>query len=109
MRYDTPVYFQQRKAGEYDKVTGNYAPDTVEEVMAWADITTAGANTLKLVFGDITQEAYTLRIQHRITSPFDRIRIGEGDDAKLYSVKMRRKLRKGETFVICEVQGNAVY
>jgi hypothetical protein len=49
MRFDTPVYFQECKKGEYDPKTGNYAPDTVTETACWAEVTESRVETLNLI------------------------------------------------------------
>ena len=100
MRFDTPIYFQRITAGAYDALTGNYGEDTIAEEKRYASVTSAGINTLNLVYGEIKQGALTIRLQMPYESPFDRIRIGE----KLYRVDMSRNLRTKQTFVISEVQ-----
>ena len=49
MRYDTPIYFQKIVPGEYDKKTGNYADDQIEEVRMYASVMDTGAETMRLV------------------------------------------------------------
>lgn len=101
MRFDIPIYFQLITAGEYDKNTGDYAEDTVTEAMRWASVTNTGAQTLKLIYGDIKQESLTVRLQNPYTYPFDSIRIGD----KIYRVDFSRKLRPKQTFIVSEVLG----
>ena len=100
MRYDTPIYFQTVKEGEYDPNTGNYAEDTVTEDKVFASVTDSRAETLNLVYGEIKQGCFTVRLQNIYRKPFDRIRIGE----KFYRVDFSRKLRLKHIFVISEVQ-----
>lgn len=100
MRYDTPIYFQTLQQGEYDPETGNYAEDTVTEEKVFASVTDSRAETLKLVYGEIKQGCYTVRLQNIYKRPFDRIRIGE----KAYKVDFSRKLRLKHIFVVSEVQ-----
>lgn len=100
MRYDTPIYFQTVKEGKYDPETGNYAEDTVTEDKVFASVTDSRAETLNLVYGEIKQGCFTVRLQNIYRKPFDRIRIGE----KLYRVDFSRKLRLKHIFVISEVQ-----
>ena len=100
MRYDTPIYFQTVKKGEYDPETGNYAEDTVTEDKVFASVTDSRAETLNLVYGEIKQGCYTVRLQNIYRKPFDRIRIED----KLYRVDFSRKLRLKHIFVISEVQ-----
>ena len=100
MRYDTPIYFQTVKEGKYDPETGNYAEDTVTEDKVFASVTDSRAETLNLVYGEIKQGCFTVRLQNIYRKPFDRIRIGE----KFYRVDFSRKLRLKHIFVISEVQ-----
>lgn len=100
MRFDTPVYFLNAKNGEYDPNTGNYKPDTVEETQCWASVTDAQTETLNLIYGEIKQGCYTVRIQNIYKKPVYRIRIGN----KLYKVDYSRKMRTKHIFVVSEVQ-----
>ena len=96
MRYDELVFFQRMQPGEYDESTGNYGADTVTEVLKRASVTDSGANTLRLIYGEIRQGSKTIRLQRPYKEAFDRIRIGN----KLYSVDMSRY---GRVFVVSEV------
>ena len=100
MRFDTPIYFQRVTKGEYNPDTGNYAEDSVTEDCIHADATESRTETLKLVYGEIRQGCYTVRLQNIYRKPFDRIRIGD----KLYRVDFSRKLRTKQIFVVSEVQ-----
>lgn len=100
MRFDTPIYFQRVKPGEYDAATGNYGPDNVVEDQRYADVTDTGADTLRLVYGGLKQGSLTIRLQAAYTLPFDHIRIG----GKTYNVDRSRKLRSKQTFIVSEVQ-----
>lgn len=97
MRYNTPIFFQSIKPGEYDTTTGNYGDDAISEVKKYASVTDTGAETLHLVYGAIKQGSFTIRLQQPYKKPFDRIRLGE----KLYQVDFARKSR---VFVVSEVQ-----
>ena len=100
MRFDTPVFFQSRKQGDYDPNTGNYKPDEVEETMCWASVTETSDDTLNLIYGEPKQGCYTVRLQNIYRKPFSRIRIGD----KLYKVDYSRKTRTKHIFVVSEVQ-----
>lgn len=100
MRFDTPIFFQSRKQGEYDPDTGNYKPDTVEETQCWASVTETRVDTLNLIYGEIKQGCYTVRLQNTNRKPFSRIRIGE----KLYKVDYSLTLRTKDIFIVSEVQ-----
>ena len=100
MRYDTPIYFQRIVPGEYNKATGDYDEDTVEETARYASVMNAGTDTMRLLYGEIRQGGLTVHIQNRYNGPFDRIRIGN----KVYAVDRLRTLRTKESFVLSEVQ-----
>lgn len=100
MRYDTPIYFQSITQGDYDSRRGDYAPDTIEETEVYADVTSAGTDILKLVYGDIKQDALVIRLQNHYSNTFNRIRI----DDKQYRVDFSRKLRVKQIFIVSEVQ-----
>lgn len=100
MRFDTPVYFQTIKAGEYDASTGNYGEDIVTEEMRMADVTETGIETLNIMYGEIKQGVKTVRLQNFYDQPFDRLRIGN----KVYRVDRARPLRLKYTLVVSEVQ-----
>lgn len=100
MRSDTPVFFQRVKPGEYDASTGNYGKDIVTEESKYADVTDAGEDTLKLVYGEIRQGCKVVRLQVHYEKAFDRIRIGH----KVYRVDFQRNLRTKQIFVVSEVQ-----
>lgn len=104
MRFDTPIYFQRIKAGEYDPATGDYGADIPVETMQRASVTDSGAATLNLVYGGPKQGSLTIRLQNHYKEPFDSIRIGDGEDSKQYRVDMARKLRVKHVFVVSEVQ-----
>ena len=100
MRFDTPVYFQTIKAGEYDASTGNYGEDIVTEEMRYAFVTETGIETLNIIYGEIKQGVKTVRLQNYYEKPFDRLRIGN----KVYRVDRARPLRLKYTLVVSEVQ-----
>lgn len=97
MRYDTPIYFQRIKAGEYDEKTGNYGEDAIAEEKRFASVTDAGNKTLSLLYGEIRQGSMIARIQRPYNEPFDHVRIGE----KVYRCDLCRKKR---VFILSEVQ-----
>lgn len=97
MRYDTPIYFQRTEAGEYDPDTGNYGPDKIVETKKYANVTEASVDTLSLIYGELRQGSYVIRLQRQYDQPFDRIRIGR----KTYQVDFSRNCK---VFVASEVQ-----
>lgn len=100
MRFDTLVYFVHVNPGAYNSDTGNYEPDKLEEVKRYADVTDAGTETLRLIYGELRQGIKVIRLQNHYAGPFDRIRI----DRKLYRVDFSRKLKNKQVFVVSEVQ-----
>lgn len=96
MRYDTAVYFQHIKS-EYDSATGNTGISILSEDRRNAAITDTGTDTLKLLYGDIKQQALTIRLQRPYDTAFDRIRIGD----KLY--RADRSRLQNRVFIISEV------
>ncbi len=100
MRFDTPVFFQKIKPGEYDPDTGNYGKDITTEEKRYADVTDAGVETLKIVYGELRQGVLTIRLQNHYDKPFERIRVG----SKVYRVDSSRKFRIKHVFVVSEVQ-----
>lgn len=103
MRFDTVVYFQQRTPGGYNAKTGNYEPCEIYEFKEYADVSNTSERTLNLVYGEIREGSLTVRVLRPVTTPFDRLRIGD----KIYRVDSMRKLRTKQIFVISEVQGDA--
>ena len=100
MRYDTPIYFQSVKAGEYDRTTGNYSSDTVTEVKRYASIQNTGMEAAQLVYGDVNTRSVTISLQTPYKKPFDRIRIG----TKLYKADNTAEHITKQTFIVSEAR-----
>lgn len=99
MRFDTPIFFQKIKT-EYDASTGNHTETVESEVKRFASVTNAGAETLNLIYGQIKQGSFVVRLQNHYTEPFDRIQIGE----KLYRADTEKRFRCKQVFIVSEVQ-----
>lgn len=97
MRYDTPVFFQSIKSGEYDTNTHNYGEDIITEDKRYASISDTGTERLSLIYDKIKQGSKVIKLQRAYTKPFDRIRIGD----KVYGVDFDRARKN---FVVSEVQ-----
>ncbi len=98
MRYDTPIFFQSvTEKGAYNANTGDYSPDTVAEVKKYADITSSGIEALKLIYGNLKQGSFIIRLQRPYKKPFDKIRI----ENKTYNVDFSRWEK---VFIVSEVQ-----
>lgn len=100
MRYDTPVYFQKIKPGEYDPDTGNYGDDSIVETKRYASVTDTDDETLRIIYGKIIQGSVTIQLQNHYTKPFDSIRIGN----MIYRVDSSRTLRMKHIFVVSGVK-----
>lgn len=99
MRYDTPVYFQTVKSGQYDQNTGNYGDDTIVEKELMASVMDTSTKTMQLIYGTIKQGSLTIHIQNHWNEVFNFILI----DKKQYKVDYSRKLRTKHIFVLSEV------
>ncbi len=99
MRYDTQVYFQRVVPGEYDETTGDYNEDSVEETMKLASVVNTDVETIRLLYGTIKQDVWTISLQRRYTASYDRIRIGD----KLYHVDKDTKLRTKQVLIVSGV------
>jgi hypothetical protein len=97
MRYDTPVFFQSIKSGEYDTNTHNYGEDIITEEKRYASISDTETERLTLIYDKIKQGTKVIKLQIPYTKPFDKIRIGE----KVYGVDFDRARKN---FVVSEVQ-----
>lgn len=100
MRFDVPIYFQRIRPGEYDKNTGDYGTDLIEEEKRYANVTDSGTEVMTLVYGKIRQGCKVVRLQMHCTKAFDYIRIG----SKVYQADLSRKLRTKQIFIVSEVQ-----
>lgn len=99
MRYDTQVYFQRAVPGEYDETTGDYNEDSVEETMKLASVVNTDVETIRLLYGTIKQDVWTISLQRCYTASYDRIRIGD----KLYHVDRDTKLRTKQVLIVSGV------
>lgn len=104
MRYDKPVYFQSVMCGAYNPNTGDYEADIVTERKRYASVTDSGDETKLQIYGSLKERSLTVRLQNHYEKSFDYIRI----DNAVYRVDRERKLRMGHTFVVSEVQQDAV-
>ena len=50
MRFDTPVFFQLIRQGEYNPKTGNYADSEPAETKVYADVTDTGTDTMNIIY-----------------------------------------------------------
>ena len=100
MRFDTPVFFQLIRQGEYNPKTGNYADSEPAETKVYADVTDTGTDTMNIIYGQIRQGSKVIRLQSHYTKTFNCIRLGN----KQYRADFERKLRAKHVFIVSEVQ-----
>ena len=100
MRFDTPIFFQKITQGAYDSSTGNYAYDSISEVERYAAVTDTQTEIKQILYGGISQNGLTVRIQNGYNRTFDYIRIGK----VRYKVDGSRKLRTKQVYYVSEVQ-----
>ena len=99
MRYNTPIYFQSVKQGEYDRNTGNYTSETVTEDKRYASVQSTSMETAQIVYGDIRTQSRTISLQMPYIKTFDRIRIGD----TLYKVDSSAGHITKQSFIVSEV------
>lgn len=99
MRYDKVVYFCS-ESKTFDTETGDYVKSGTIRDPKNASVMDTRTETLRLVYGEIRQDSYTIQLQNHYTNSFDYIEY----DGKKYNVDFRRRLRNKETFIVSEVQ-----
>ena len=99
MRFDNNVYFQKVELA-FDATTGNSKERVVSEVKRYASITSAGIQSLNIVYGQIKEGSLVIRLQNEYNDSFDYICVGE----KRYKADFSRPLRTKNTFIVSEVQ-----
>lgn len=98
MRFDTPIYFQHLKKGDYNAETGNYEEDELVEVRVYASISSSDIANMQAIYGEIKQGSFVLKVQRPYTKPFNFIRIGE----KVYKADHIKS--KNRVFIVSEVK-----
>lgn len=99
MRYDTPIEFRQVEKGLYNTATGDYGEDSHSGVTRYASVSDTGAETVKLVYGNLKQRSLTVQLQNPYDAKYDQILI----KGRPYKVDFRRILRTKETLIVSEV------
>ncbi len=100
MRYDKQVYFVKEGTKTYDPNTGDYTVSKPIKTMKWANISDAGTETLKILFGEIKQGTKIIRLKNNYKEPFDYIEI----DGEKYTSTLKREYRMGCAFYVGESQ-----
>ena len=100
MRYDKRIYFIRKSQEEYDPVKGEWVGGATYAVPKMANVTDLGSERSVAMFGDVMEDALTVRLLNRYREPFDAIRI----DNVHYSVIKDVKLRRKHTLIVKEVE-----
>lgn len=99
LRYDKEVYF----VSESEPIrlpNGDWTDEETTKQKIWANVTDTGDETLALLFGNITQQSLTIRIQNHYDADFNHIEV----DGVKYKVLRERKLRRDQVFIVGELQ-----
>ena len=99
MRYDKRIYFVRKTQEEYDPIKGEWIGGATYAVPKMANVTDLGSERSVAMFGNVMEDALTVRLLNRYREPFDTIRI---DDVH-YSVIKDLKLRRKQTLIVKEV------
>lgn len=103
MRYDTEIYLQTIRPGEYDAVTGDYDADVVKESLQRASVTDAGLEEVKLIYGKLVHGVKAVRLQNAYKAEdigkIQRIRIGN----TLYNIDNVKSFYPKGTLFVSEV------
>ena len=100
MRYDKRIYFVRKSEEEYDPILGEWVGGATDEVPKLANVTDLGSERSVTLFGNVMENALTVRLLNRYREPFDTIRIGDVH----YSVIKDLKLRHKQTLIVKEVE-----
>ena len=99
MRYDKRIYFVRKTQEEYDPIKGEWVGGATYAMPKMANVTDLGSERSLAMFGNVMEDALTVRLLQRYREPFDTIRI---DDVH-YSVIKDLKLRHKQTLIVKEV------
>ena len=99
MRYDKRIYFIRKSQEEYDPIKGEWVGGATYAVPKMANVTDLGSERSVAMFGNVMEDALTVRLLSRYIEPFDTVRI----DGTHYSVIKDLKLRHKQTLIVKEV------
>ena len=99
MRYDKRIYFIRKSQEEYDPIKGEWVGGATYAVPKMANVTDLGSERSVAMFGNVMEDALTVRLLNRYSEPFDTVRI----DGTHYSVIKDLKLRHKQTLIVKEV------
>ena len=100
MRYDKRIYFIRKSQEEYDPIKGEWVGGATYAVPKMANVTDLGSERSVAMFGNVMEDALTVRLLNRYREPFDTVRI----DGTHYSVIKDLKLRHKQTLIVKEVE-----
>ena len=100
MRYDKRIHFIRKSQGEYDPIKGEWVGGVTYAVPKFANVTDLGSERSIAMFGNVMEDALTVRLLNRYREPFDTVRI----DGTHYSVIKDLKLRRKHTLIVKEVE-----
>ena len=100
MRYDKQIYFVRNSEEEYDPILGGWVGGATYAIPKMANVTDLGSERSVAIFGNVMEDALTVRLLNRYREPFDTIRI----DNVHYSVIKDLKLRRKHTLIVKEVE-----
>ena len=100
MRYDKRIYFIRKSQEEYDPIKGEWVGGATYAVPKMANVTDLGSERSVAMFGNVMEDALTVRLLNRYREPFDTVRI----DGTHYSVIKDLKLRHKHTLIVKEVE-----
>ena len=99
MRYDKRIYFIRKSQEEYDPIKGEWVGGATYAMPKMANVTDLGSERSVAMFGNVMEDALTVRLLNRYREPFDTVRI----DGTHYSVIKDLKLRHKHTLIVKEV------
>lgn len=99
MRYDKRIYFIRKLQEEYDPIKGEWVGGGTYALPKYANVTDLGSERSVALFGNVMENALTVRLLNRYKEPFDTIRI----DGTHYSVIKDLNLRRKHTLIVKEV------
>ena len=99
MRYDKQIHFVRKSQEEYDPIKGEWVGGATYAIPKMANVTDLGSERSVAMFGNVMEDALTVRLLNRYREPFDTIRI----DNVHYSVIKDLKLRRKQTLIVKEV------
>ena len=99
MRYDKRIYFVRKTQEEYDPIKGEWVGGITDTVPKMANVTDLGSERSVALFGNVMENALTVRLLNRHKDPFDTVRIY----GTHYSVIKDLNLRRKQTLIVKEV------